>query len=136
MGWVLGTELQPVCTPPCATQAMCRVGNSCECSLGYEGDGRVCTGKQKAGVCRRGALDPLQTSGSTTLSSPQWQICARRGTVAAVSMPTAARWGRRSTVPVCPTTRVMAGAAELATPAWMATVEAAVSTLTASTLVR
>ncbi|KAM5280077.1 stabilin-1 [Ctenodactylus gundi] len=36
-------ELQPVCVPPCAPQAMCRAGNSCECSLGYEGDGRVCT---------------------------------------------------------------------------------------------
>ncbi|XP_006876089.1 PREDICTED: stabilin-1 [Chrysochloris asiatica] len=36
-------EVQPVCTPPCASQAMCRVNNSCECSLGYEGDGRVCT---------------------------------------------------------------------------------------------
>ncbi|XP_048211831.1 stabilin-1 isoform X1 [Perognathus longimembris pacificus] len=36
-------ELQPVCVPPCAPQAVCRVNNSCECSLGYEGDGRVCT---------------------------------------------------------------------------------------------
>ncbi|XP_005348787.1 stabilin-1 [Microtus ochrogaster] len=44
-------ELQPVCTPPCATQAVCRVGNSCECSLGYEGDGRVCT---VADLCRKG----------------------------------------------------------------------------------
>ncbi|XP_004715325.1 stabilin-1 [Echinops telfairi] len=35
--------LQPVCTPPCAPQAVCRGNNSCECSLGYEGDGRVCT---------------------------------------------------------------------------------------------
>ncbi|XP_037653764.1 stabilin-1 isoform X3 [Choloepus didactylus] len=39
-------ELQPVCVPSCAPQAMCRAGNSCECSLGYEGDGYVCTGKQ------------------------------------------------------------------------------------------
>ncbi|XP_023571530.1 stabilin-1 isoform X2 [Octodon degus] len=44
-------ELQPVCTPPCAPQAMCRVGNSCECSLGYEGDGRVCT---VADLCQNG----------------------------------------------------------------------------------
>ncbi|XP_019483671.1 PREDICTED: stabilin-1 [Hipposideros armiger] len=36
-------ELQPVCAPPCAPQAVCRAGNSCECSLGYEGDGRMCT---------------------------------------------------------------------------------------------
>ncbi|XP_059735491.1 stabilin-1 isoform X1 [Bos taurus] len=36
-------ELQPVCAPPCAPQAVCRAGNSCECSLGYEGDGRTCT---------------------------------------------------------------------------------------------
>lgn len=79
MGCVLGTELQPVCTPPCATQAMCRVGNSCECSLGYEGDGRVCTGKQKAGICRREALDPLQTSGSTTLSSPPVADLCQKG---------------------------------------------------------
>ena len=40
-----GTELQPVCAPPCAPQAVCRAGNSCECSLGYEGDGRTCTGE-------------------------------------------------------------------------------------------
>ncbi|VTJ73564.1 Hypothetical predicted protein [Marmota monax] len=44
-------ELQPVCTPPCASQAMCRAGNSCECSLGYEGDGRVCT---VADLCQDG----------------------------------------------------------------------------------
>ncbi|XP_033612788.1 stabilin-1 isoform X1 [Fukomys damarensis] len=44
-------ELQPVCTPPCAPQAMCRAGNSCECSLGYEGDGRVCT---VADLCQDG----------------------------------------------------------------------------------
>lgn len=44
-------ELRPVCTPPCAPQAMCRVGNSCECSLGYEGDGRVCT---VADLCQKG----------------------------------------------------------------------------------
>lgn len=36
-------ELRPVCAPPCAPQATCRAGNSCECGLGYEGDGRVCT---------------------------------------------------------------------------------------------
>lgn len=30
---------------------MCRVGNSCECSLGYEGDGRVCT---VADLCQKG----------------------------------------------------------------------------------
>ncbi|XP_054935431.1 stabilin-1 isoform X12 [Physeter macrocephalus] len=36
-------ELQPVCAPPCASQAVCRAGHSCECSLGYEGDGRTCT---------------------------------------------------------------------------------------------
>lgn len=44
-------ELQPVCTPPCAPQAVCRLGNSCECSLGYEGDGRVCT---VADLCQKG----------------------------------------------------------------------------------
>uniref|UniRef100_A0A8C8YVP0 Stabilin-1 n=1 Tax=Prolemur simus TaxID=1328070 RepID=A0A8C8YVP0_PROSS len=44
-------ELQPVCAPPCAPQAMCREGNSCECSLGYEGDGRVCT---VADLCQDG----------------------------------------------------------------------------------
>ncbi|XP_006892358.1 PREDICTED: stabilin-1 [Elephantulus edwardii] len=36
-------KLQPVCIPPCAPQAVCRVNNTCECSLGYEGDGHVCT---------------------------------------------------------------------------------------------
>nr|XP_012316103.1 stabilin-1 isoform X3 [Aotus nancymaae] len=44
-------ELQPVCTPPCAPEAMCRAGNSCECSLGYEGDGHVCT---VADLCQDG----------------------------------------------------------------------------------
>lgn len=67
---------------------------------------------------------------------PQWQICARRGMVAAARLPTAARWGQWSPVPVCLTMRVMAGVVELVTPAEMATVEAAVSMLTASTLVR
>uniref|UniRef100_A0A8C0JKC5 Stabilin 1 n=1 Tax=Canis lupus dingo TaxID=286419 RepID=A0A8C0JKC5_CANLU len=36
-------KLQPVCAPPCAPQARCRADNSCECGLGYEGDGRTCT---------------------------------------------------------------------------------------------
>ncbi|XP_008053155.1 stabilin-1 [Carlito syrichta] len=44
-------ELRPVCAPPCAPQAVCRAGNSCECSLGYEGDGRVCT---VADLCQDG----------------------------------------------------------------------------------
>ncbi|XP_004368663.1 stabilin-1 [Trichechus manatus latirostris] len=44
-------ELQPVCTPPCAPQAVCRENNSCECSLGYEGDGRECT---VADLCQDG----------------------------------------------------------------------------------
>ncbi|CAH7238474.1 Stab1 [Phodopus roborovskii] len=44
-------ELQPVCSPPCAPEAMCRADNSCECSLGYEGDGRVCT---VADLCQKG----------------------------------------------------------------------------------
>ncbi|KAK2489047.1 hypothetical protein MC885_021321 [Smutsia gigantea] len=46
-----GAELQPVCSPTCASQAMCRAGNSCECSLGYEGDGRTCT---VADLCQGG----------------------------------------------------------------------------------
>lgn len=66
----------------------------------------------------------------------QWQTCARRGMVAAVSMPAAVRWGQWSPVSACLTMRVMVGAAALETPAWMATVEVAVSMLTASTLVR
>uniref|UniRef100_A0A452QPT1 Stabilin 1 n=1 Tax=Ursus americanus TaxID=9643 RepID=A0A452QPT1_URSAM len=44
-------KLQPVCAPPCAPQAVCRANNSCECSLGYEGDGRTCT---VADLCRDG----------------------------------------------------------------------------------
>ncbi|XP_049633421.1 stabilin-1 [Suncus etruscus] len=44
-------KLQPVCTPPCAPQAVCRVGNSCECNLGYEGDGHQCT---VANLCQDG----------------------------------------------------------------------------------
>ena len=66
----------------------------------------------------------------------QWQTCARRGMVAAVSMPTSARWGQWSLAPACLTMRVTVGAAELETPAWMATVEVAASTLTASIPVR
>ncbi|XP_056662252.1 LOW QUALITY PROTEIN: stabilin-1 [Monodelphis domestica] len=34
---------QPVCSPPCHPQAVCRKDNFCECSLDYEGDGRKCT---------------------------------------------------------------------------------------------
>ncbi|KAM7062717.1 stabilin-1 isoform 5-T5 [Molossus nigricans] len=44
-------ELQPVCAPPCAPQAVCRAGNSCECRLGYEGDGHTCT---VADLCQDG----------------------------------------------------------------------------------
>ncbi|KAF6101257.1 stabilin 1 [Phyllostomus discolor] len=44
-------ELQPVCAPACAPQAVCRAGNNCECSLGYEGDGRTCT---VADLCQDG----------------------------------------------------------------------------------
>ncbi|XP_036187884.1 stabilin-1 isoform X6 [Myotis myotis] len=44
-------ELQPVCVPPCAPQAVCRAGNICECSLGYEGDGHTCT---VADLCQDG----------------------------------------------------------------------------------
>ncbi|XP_066102033.1 stabilin-1 isoform X1 [Saccopteryx bilineata] len=44
-------DLQPVCVPPCAPQAVCRAGNSCECSLSYEGDGRTCT---VADLCQDG----------------------------------------------------------------------------------
>ncbi|KAF6313567.1 stabilin 1 [Rhinolophus ferrumequinum] len=44
-------ELQSACAPPCAPQAVCRTGNSCECSLGYEGDGRTCT---VADLCKDG----------------------------------------------------------------------------------
>lgn len=40
-----------MCAPPCAPEAVCRVGNSCECSLGYEGDGRTCT---VADLCQDG----------------------------------------------------------------------------------
>ena len=87
-----GTELQPVCAPACAPQAVCHAGNSCECSLGYEGDGRTCTGEQ-AGEDMRGVGDPipLLSPGPTTLSLPQWRTCVRMGMAAAVSMPPAAR---------------------------------------------
>ncbi|XP_012575895.1 PREDICTED: stabilin-1 [Condylura cristata] len=44
-------EVQPVCAPPCAPQAVCREGNICECSLGYEGDGQECTA---ADLCQDG----------------------------------------------------------------------------------
>ncbi|XP_054992410.1 stabilin-1 isoform X1 [Sorex araneus] len=44
-------ELKPVCTPPCAPQAVCRTGNTCECNLGYEGDGHQCT---VANLCQDG----------------------------------------------------------------------------------
>lgn len=71
-GWALGTELQPVCVPPCAPQAVCRAGNSCECSLGYEGDGRTCTGKQ---VVRWEAHSPPVTQSSHSLPSPVADLC-------------------------------------------------------------
>lgn len=86
-----GTELQPVCAPPCAPQAVCRAGNSCECSLGYEGDGRMCTGEQVGGDVRWEAPLPSCHLVQALSPCPQWQTCARMGVAAAVSMPTAVR---------------------------------------------
>nr|XP_020038120.1 stabilin-1 isoform X5 [Castor canadensis] len=69
-------ELQSVCTPPCAPQAMCRAGNSCECSLGYEGDGRVCTGKQVA-VQVGGLLTSSVTWFSHSFLPPVVDLCQK-----------------------------------------------------------
>jgi hypothetical protein len=65
-----------VCTPPCAPQAMCRAGNSCECSLGYEGDGRVCTGKQVA-VQVGGLLTSSVTWFSHSFLPPVVDLCQK-----------------------------------------------------------
>ncbi|KAM8973090.1 stabilin-2 [Pelodytes ibericus] len=35
-------DLPPVCTPPCASNAVCKKNNMCECKPSYEGDGRTC----------------------------------------------------------------------------------------------
>lgn len=126
-----GTELQPVCAPPCAPQAVCRAGNSCECSLGYEGDGRTCTGEQG---CRGGGPPPLPSRYPVQPRPPrppQWWTCARMGVVAAASTPTAARRAQRLPAPAGQTTRATAGAAGPATPVRMATAGAAASTPTA-----
>lgn len=86
-----GTELQSACAPPCAPQAVCRTGNSCECSLGYEGDGRTCTGEQVAGHVGRVATLPSCHLVHPFSPCPQWPTCARMGVVVVVSTPTAAR---------------------------------------------
>lgn len=72
-----GTELQPVCAPPCAPQAVCRAGNSCECGLGYEGDGRTCAGEQG---CRGGEPTPLP-SPPVTGSNPALPAASSGGPV-------------------------------------------------------
>ncbi|KAM5173513.1 stabilin-2 [Callospermophilus lateralis] len=52
-------ELAPVCTPPCSAHATCVENNTCECDLGYEGDGVTCTAvdfcKQNNGGCAKAA---------------------------------------------------------------------------------
>lgn len=53
--WLCEIEVEPVCTPPCAPHAVCREGNSCECSVGFVGNGSVCSGKEV------GALPPYST---------------------------------------------------------------------------
>ncbi|MBN3320010.1 STAB2 protein, partial [Atractosteus spatula] len=35
--------VEPVCSPPCPQNAVCKEGNICECKPFYEGDGRTCT---------------------------------------------------------------------------------------------
>ncbi|XP_048463436.1 stabilin-2-like isoform X1 [Rhincodon typus] len=34
--------MKPVCSPPCSKDAICKINNTCECKLYYEGDGRTC----------------------------------------------------------------------------------------------
>ncbi|XP_040137746.2 stabilin-2 [Ictidomys tridecemlineatus] len=63
-GWTgrfcdIQAELAPVCTPPCSAHATCMENNTCECDLGYEGDGVTCTAvdfcKQNNGGCAKAA---------------------------------------------------------------------------------
>uniref|UniRef100_A0A8C9QRV1 Stabilin-2 n=1 Tax=Spermophilus dauricus TaxID=99837 RepID=A0A8C9QRV1_SPEDA len=63
-GWTgrfcnIQAELAPVCTPPCSAHATCVENNTCECDLGYEGDGVTCTAvdfcKQNNGGCAKAA---------------------------------------------------------------------------------
>uniref|UniRef100_W5NCW4 Stabilin 2 n=1 Tax=Lepisosteus oculatus TaxID=7918 RepID=W5NCW4_LEPOC len=35
--------VEPVCSPTCSQNAVCKEGNNCECKPFYEGDGRTCT---------------------------------------------------------------------------------------------
>ena len=90
----------------------------------------------RAQVSRGGGPTPLPSPPERYLVQHppphlQWWTCARRGVVAAASMPTAARWAQRSPASAGQTTRAMAGAAGPATPVRMASVGAAVSTPTA-----
>ncbi|XP_058534492.1 stabilin-1 [Ochotona princeps] len=43
-------KVEPVCTPPCAPHAVCREGNSCECSVGFVGNGSVCSAQCREGI--------------------------------------------------------------------------------------
>ncbi|XP_023572700.1 stabilin-2 isoform X1 [Octodon degus] len=49
--------VSPVCRPPCSAHATCVENNTCECNLGYEGDGITCTVvafcKQNNGGCAK-----------------------------------------------------------------------------------
>lgn len=64
-----------MCVPPCAPQAVCRAGNICECSLGYEGDGHTCTGEQVGGDMRWEAHSSPVTWSSHSFPSPVADLC-------------------------------------------------------------
>uniref|UniRef100_A0A8C3K0V4 Stabilin 2 n=1 Tax=Calidris pygmaea TaxID=425635 RepID=A0A8C3K0V4_9CHAR len=53
------TALQPVCSPSCSANAVCRENNTCQCKPLYNGDGITCTAadlcKQNNGGCHKAA---------------------------------------------------------------------------------
>ncbi|XP_023668414.2 stabilin-2 isoform X1 [Paramormyrops kingsleyae] len=52
--------VEPVCSPACSPNGVCKENNTCECKPFYEGDGVSCTVidlcKQQNGGCARGAM--------------------------------------------------------------------------------
>ncbi|XP_062977667.1 stabilin-1 [Elgaria multicarinata webbii] len=50
-------DAMPQCSPACHANAVCRVNNTCECNLDYEGDGRTCTVIDQCGTDNGGCND-------------------------------------------------------------------------------
>ncbi|XP_060621848.2 stabilin-1 [Anolis sagrei] len=61
-GWIgerceIELAAMPQCSPACHTNAVCRVNNTCECKLYYEGDGITCTVINQCGEDNGGCSD-------------------------------------------------------------------------------